>query len=176
MISLTGAMIVEVAEARADSSKTDEDGTRRVGKHMGRFMSSFLEGLDSQESNQKGYKDNSQLSGKSSRNNRLTNSRPGSYDPWRAVPERHSAYSYDPWGATGNSRSLTRFADEDWNTQRHYYGAGLESWYGQDNNSLSQQYNSDYRRWNRGYQHNWRSAPYNDLYGAEEYNRSKLNW
>jgi hypothetical protein len=168
-------MISGVTEVRADSSKADGDGTQKIGKNMGKFMSSFMEGLDTQESSQGSSKKIEQPIVKSPIQNRRTNSRPGSYDPWRARPEKQSAYRYDPWGATRNSRSLTRFADDDWNSERQNYGAGLESWYGPERyrNSPGPQYNNDYRRWSRSYEQGWRGAPYSNPYGADSYNWSR---
>lgn len=179
MISLTIAISVLPGVVRADSTQTDKSGSQKLGKQMGSFMNSFMEGLDSQEGGQKGIDTSAQQREQGLRQNRRPNSPSDNYDPWGARPDRYNnsnrPFSYDPWGATRESGDLTRFADQDWALGEQYYGLGGEPQGGR----------RGYRRgpypyldrgnpsWNRNNEHTWPGSSYEYPYGGNRYNGSE---
>ncbi|MBF0446335.1 MAG: hypothetical protein HQL68_12175, partial [Magnetococcales bacterium] len=49
MISLLMAVVVTANDVIADPSNDKKNGTQKLGKQVGKFMNSFMEGLEEQE-------------------------------------------------------------------------------------------------------------------------------
>ncbi|MBF0195945.1 MAG: hypothetical protein HQL71_15405 [Magnetococcales bacterium] len=171
MIPLLATMTVVPDDAIADSSNK-KNGTQKLGKQMGSFMNSFMEGLEEQN----GTKQNGELNPKGLTRSKTLHSRRNSYDPWGAArTDRYSrAYRYDPWGATRDNSGLIRFADRDWAHQKRYYGDGIGPWQNQRgyNNYYDPYYGSNYQNQYRYNEHNWPDPSYGAPYDRNRYDGS----
>ncbi|MBF0379788.1 MAG: hypothetical protein HQL69_02150 [Magnetococcales bacterium] len=175
MIPLVAATVIVANDLHADSSKTKENGTQKLGKQMGSFMNSFMEGLDEQQN----AKPEGPQKPKGVAKNRSLNSRRNVYDPWGARGNRYNrAYRYDPWGATKDTRGLGRFADRDWALSREYYGVGSEPWRnGRGSRGYyNPYYDPGYQNWDRRYESNWPESSYGYPYDGYGRSESDLRW
>ena len=171
MIPLSTAVIVVPNDLIADPSNK-KNGTQKLGKQMGNFMNSFMEGLDDQDS----AKPAGKLKPKGLAQKRGLNSRQNSYDPWGARTNRNNnkAHRYDPWGATRDSRGLTRFADQDWALGKRYYDVGIEPEQNQRGyrSYPDPYYGQGYPNQRRYYEPSWPGSSYGNPYDRNRYNGS----
>ncbi|MBF0455146.1 MAG: hypothetical protein HQL72_10080 [Magnetococcales bacterium] len=121
------------ASLHAQAAGEGQDGTQRLGHSVGQFMNSFLRELDTPETGQSSPEAEKRPSRPkpSSQTGRggWTKREQQIYDPWGVTLKRErDPFRYDPWGATGDTRNLRRFADQDWSSGQNYYGVGLEPW------------------------------------------------
>ena len=185
VILLVTTLIVTADSARADDTDKGQGGSKNLGSKMGRFMNSFMEGLEPPAADKNGTKQT--VEKKTSRSGRvgLRGSSKNVYDPWQGEYRRRLPSNfYDPWGATGNTQGFTRFADRDWALGRDYYGAGSKPW-GRPGYETSpdNRFRDDPSGWNRGYEQDWPPSstrnPYGRgyyPYGEDRYRSQGRNW
>ncbi len=190
MIVITLASVLTVIPLSAVAeSETVESGTTILGNKIGRFMSSFMDGLDSKSAKKEisapELIPKPELEKKVHRSGKLQwqGGAKNTYDPWGATAlrgRRYPAYRYDPWGVTNQTGDLRRFADQDWAYGRRYYGAGVRPYFDRPYNNPGYGYygagpdqwggsgygldpNTGYlgsqSGWDRSSERNWPTAP-----------------